>query len=68
MKLRLKPEGPGGAGHYYNSLGLSFDVSNEEMDTRFWALDPEQLKQEYGGDGVRFNGPRRTILLELVNI
>ncbi len=55
-------EGPGGAGNYYNSLGLSFDVSNEEMDARFRALDPRKLQKEYGGDGVRFNGPRRFLV------
>lgn len=53
--------GPGGAGSYYNSLGITFDVSNEEMDARFRALDDTKLKQEYGGDGVRFNGPRRFV-------
>ena len=57
--MNRNTEGPGGAGNYYNSLGLSFDATNEEMDARFRALDAEKLKQEYGGDGVRFNGPRR---------
>jgi hypothetical protein len=60
--MNRNAEGPGGAGNYYNSLGLSFDVSNEEMDARFRALDPEKLKQEYGGDAVRFNGPRRFLV------
>lgn len=52
-------DGPGGAGNYYNSLGVVDDVSDEEFDARFRALDPEKLRQEYGGDAVRFNGPRR---------
>jgi hypothetical protein len=52
-------DGPGGAGNYYNSLGVADNVPDEEFDARFRALDPEQLRQEYGGDAVRFNGPRR---------
>ena len=52
-------DGPGGAGNYYNSLGVVDDVPDEEFDARFRALDPEKLRQEYGGDAVRFNGPRR---------
>lgn len=52
-------DGPGGAGNYYNSLGVVDDVSDEEFDARFRALDPEKLREEYGGDAVRFNGPRR---------
>jgi hypothetical protein len=61
LVMNRNADGPGGAGNYYNSLGLSFDVSNEEMDARFRALDPEKLKQEFGSDAVRFNGPRRFI-------
>jgi hypothetical protein len=52
-------EGPGGAGNYFNSLGVLDDVPDEEFDARFRALDSEELKKEYGGDAVRFNGPRR---------
>jgi hypothetical protein len=52
-------DGPGGAGNYYNSLGVVDDVPDEEFDARFRALDPERLKNEYGGDAIRFNGPRR---------
>lgn len=52
-------DGPGGSGHYYNSLGVAEEVPDGEFDARFKALDPEQLRQEYGGDAVRFNGPRR---------
>jgi hypothetical protein len=52
-------DGPGGSGNYYNSLGVVDDVPDEEFDARFRALDPEALRQEYGGDATRFNGPRR---------
>ena len=52
-------DGPGGAGNYYDSLGVVDDVPDEEFDARFRALDPEDLRREYGGDAVRFNGPRR---------
>jgi hypothetical protein len=52
-------DGPGGAGNYYNSLGVDDDVPDDEFDARFRALDPEELRKEFGGDGVRFNGPRR---------
>jgi hypothetical protein len=54
-------KGAGGIGNYYNSIGNSFDVSNEVLDARFQALDPEKLKHQYGSDGVRFNGPRRFV-------
>ena len=52
-------DGPGGSGKYYNSLGVVDDLPDEDFDARFRALDPEELRKEYGGDGVRFNGPRR---------
>jgi hypothetical protein len=51
--------GPGGSGNYYNSLGVKDDVPDDEFDARFRALDPDELRKEFGGDGVRFNGPRR---------
>ena len=57
--MNRNADGPGGAGNYYNSLGVVDDVPDEEFDARFRALDPEKLKKEYGGDAVRFNGPRR---------
>ena len=57
--MNRNADGPGGEGNYYNSLGVVDDVPDEEFDARFRALDPEQLRQEYGGDAVRFNGPRR---------
>jgi hypothetical protein len=53
------PDGPGGAGNYFNSLGVVDDVPDEEFDARFRALDPAALRREYGGDAIRFNGPRR---------
>jgi hypothetical protein len=52
-------DGPGGFGDYFNSLGVVDEVPDDEFDARFRALDPQELKKEYGGDGVRFNGPRR---------
>lgn len=57
--MKRDAEGPGGSGVYYNSLGVVDDVPDEEFDARFRALDPAALQKEYGGDGVRFNGPRR---------
>ena len=51
----------GGIGNYFNSLGNTFDASNEVMDARFKALNAEALKKEYGSDGVFFNGPRRFV-------
>lgn len=59
--MNRNAEGPGGTGNYYNSLGLVFDESDEEMDARFRALDSAKLMEKYGGDGVRFNGPRRFV-------
>jgi hypothetical protein len=56
------PDGPGGSGNYYNSLGIDDDVPDEMFDARFRALDPDALTQEFGGDGVRFNGPRRWLV------
>lgn len=52
-------DGSGGAGTYYNSLGVVEDLPDAEFDARFRGLDPEALKKQYGADGVRFNGPRR---------
>jgi len=51
----------GGKGNYFNSIGQTFDVSNEVIDARFRALNAETLKKEFGGDGVFFNGPRRFV-------
>lgn len=52
-------DGPGGSGNYFNSLGVVDDVPDEEFDARFRALDAQTLQQQYGGDAIRFNGPRR---------
>lgn len=57
--MKKDPDGPGGAGHYFNSLGVVDYVPDGEFDAQFRALDPEELKKEYGGDAIRFNGPRR---------
>jgi len=57
--MKRDADGRGGSGNYFNSLGVVDDVPDEEFDTRFRALDPEKLREEYGGDAVRFNGPRR---------
>ena len=66
--MKRDPDGPGGAGNYYNSLGVVDDVSDEEFDARFRALDPEKLRKEYGGDAVRFNGPRRALMDRLTAV
>lgn len=55
-------DGPGGFGMIYNTLGLTDDVSGEEFDARFRALDPEELKKDFGGDVIWMNGPRRALM------
>jgi len=50
-----------GVGYYYNSLGNDLEASNDVMDARFRALNANTLKNEYGSDGVLFNGPRRLV-------
>ena len=59
--MNRNAEGPGGAGNYFNSLGNSFEVSDEVVDARFRSLNADTLKKEYGSDGVFFNGPRRFV-------
>jgi len=59
--MNREANGPGGIGNYFNSIGQTYDVSSEVMDARFRALNAETLKQEYGSDGVFFNGPRRWV-------
>ena len=60
--LFMKREANGaGIGNYFNSIGHTYDVSNEVIDARFRALDAETLKKEFGIDGVLFNGPRRFV-------
>jgi len=50
-----------GVGYYYNSIGNDLEASNDVMDARFRALDADTLKNEYGSDGILFNGPRRFV-------
>lgn len=57
--MNRNADGPGGEGNYFNSLGVFDNLPDDEFDARFRTLDPEQLRQEFGGDAVRFNGPRR---------
>lgn len=59
--MHRNAEGPGGVGNYYNSLGFLFDEPDAQVDARFRALDAAKLAKEYGGDGARFNGPRRFV-------
>lgn len=59
LVMNRDADGPGGSGNYYNSLCVVDDVPDEEFDARFRALDPAELQKEYGGDAIRFNGPRR---------
>lgn len=55
-------DGPGGFGMVYNTLGLTDEVSDEEFDAQFRALDPEALATEFHGDVVWMNGPRRALM------
>lgn len=55
------PGGPAGIGNYFNSLGNRFEISDEMVDARFRALNAAALRQEFGSDGVFFNGPRRFV-------
>jgi hypothetical protein len=57
--MKRDAQGAGGAGDYFNSLGIVDDVPDSEFDARFRALDRDALRAEHGGDAVRFNGPRR---------
>lgn len=50
-----------GAGNYFNSLGNSFEESDDIVDARFRSLNADTLKTEYKADGVFFNGPRRFV-------
>ncbi len=60
--LFMSRQANGGAvGNYYNSIGNTFDVSNEEVDARFKAISADDLKKKFGSDGVFFNGPRRFV-------
>jgi hypothetical protein len=66
--MNRNADGPGGEGNYYNSLGVVDEVPDEEFDARFRALDPETLKEEFGGDAIRFNGPRRFLADRLTGV
>jgi hypothetical protein len=55
-------DGPGAFGVVYNTLGLTDDVSDEEFDAQFRALDAEDLAKDFGGDVVWLNGPRRALM------
>jgi hypothetical protein len=46
----------------YNTLGLTDDITGEEFDARFRALDPEELRTDFGGDVVWMNGPCRALM------
>jgi hypothetical protein len=61
LVLKRDAEGPGGAGYFFNSLSIADDLTAEEFDKRFRALDAQQLKEQLGGDVVRLNGPRRSM-------
>lgn len=58
--MNRQPNG-GGVGYYYNSLGNDLSVPNDVMDARFRALNADDLKKQYGSDGILFNGPRRLV-------
>ena len=45
-------DGPGASGVIYNNLGLTDGVSGEQFDAQFRALDPDQLKRDFGGDVI----------------
>lgn len=55
-------DGPGASGVIYNTLGLTDDKSHEQFDAEFRALDPEELKKDFGGDVIWMNGPRRALM------
>jgi hypothetical protein len=55
------PGGPAGIGNYFNSLGNKFELPDAALDARFRALNAEELRREYGSDGIFFNGPRRFV-------
>lgn len=55
-------EGPGASSIFYNSLGLPQELSGDEFDAHFRAIDPDALKAEFDGDAVWMNGPRRSMM------
>jgi hypothetical protein len=61
-------DGSAATGVLYNSLGLDDDISGEEYDARFRALDAEQLAKDFGGDVVFLNGPRRALMNRITGL
>jgi hypothetical protein len=61
-------DGPGAAGVLYNSLGVADEISGEEYDTRFRALDAEELAKDFGADVVWINGPRRALMNSITGL
>ena len=51
-----------GPGLLFNTLGLTDEVSDEQFDARFRALDPQALATEFHGDVAWLNGPRRALM------
>ena len=61
-------DGPGAFGVLYNSLGLDDDITGEEYDARFRALDADELAKDFGGDVVFLNGPRRWLTSRITGL
>lgn len=61
LLLTRDPDGPGGWGSHYDSLGVVDAVPDWVFDARFRVIDPIPLRQEYGADAVCFDGPRRVL-------
>ena len=68
LAMTKDADGPGGSGVYYNSMGVPDGLTNEEFDERFRALDPDALKKQLGGDVIRFNGPRRSMMSRMTGV
>lgn len=60
--LTKDEEGLGAFGTVYNTVGLTDEVTDDEFDAQFRALDPEALAKEFHADVVWMNGPRRSVL------
>jgi hypothetical protein len=48
--------------------GVADDISGEEYDTRFRALEAEELAKDFGRDVVWVNGPRRALMNSLTGL
>jgi hypothetical protein len=46
----------------YNTIGLTDEVTDEDFDAQFRALDPDALAKEFNADAVWMNGPRRCVM------